>query len=99
MAPLFLYYHKLVKKKGELKMNTEKGMLLFYDWVDALKCLNPEEMKKMLLAMVEYHRDGTPPPEFEGEGAKMISHFIFPQLRRMRESMDAKAKKKTYYKA
>ena len=77
-------------------MNTEKGMLLFYDWIEALKCLNSEDFKQMLLAMVEYHRDGTPPPEFESEGAKMISHFVFPQLRRLRESIEGKAKKRKY---
>ena len=76
-------------------MNNEKGILLFYDWFNALMCLSGDELRKMLVAMIEYHRDNTPPPEFEGYSA-VIGSFIFPQIRRQKESLEAKARKKRY---
>ena len=76
-------------------MKTEKGMLLFYDWIEALNCLSGEDFKKMLLAMVEYHKEDTLPPQLEGT-AGVIAHFIFPQIRRMKESQEAKARKRKY---
>lgn len=76
-------------------MNNEKGILLFYDWFEALKCLKDEDLRKMLVAMIEYHRDNTPPPKFEGSAA-IIASFIFPQIRRLKESIEAKARKRRY---
>ena len=59
----------------------KNGMILFYDWIDALEELTDEERGKLVLAMLKYHRDGTPPPEFQGI-VKMAANFIFPTLDR-----------------
>lgn len=62
-------------------MKTEKGFLLFYDWVDALDMLSPKDFKRLLLALIEYQKNGTEPPEFSNK-AKTIASLIFPQIDR-----------------
>jgi len=59
----------------------EKGLLFFYDWKNAFEALSGDECKALLLAMLDYRREGIEPPEFEG-GAKIAAAFIFPAIDR-----------------
>ena len=62
-------------------MSKKDGMYCYYDWIAPLKKVPAEEFKALVIAMLEYSRDDTPPPEFEG-GAGIIADFIFPQIAR-----------------
>ncbi|MBQ8357902.1 MAG: hypothetical protein IJX39_08875 [Clostridia bacterium] len=58
----------------------DKGIVLFYDWLDVLKDIPPQEFKKMVLAIAEFRQNNTPPPTFNGK-AKYIAPLIFGQLK------------------
>ncbi len=62
-------------------MNTSKGFLFFYDWEKAFSNLDGEDFKTLFLAMLNFQRDGTQPPEFNGT-VGIIADFVFPQLER-----------------
>lgn len=64
-------------------MNKDKGFLFFYDWMPAFESLNPKDFKDMIIAMCNYQKDGTPPPEFSNK-AKAIATFVFPHIDRRR---------------
>lgn len=49
--------------------------------MDALDMLSPKDFKKLLMALVEYQKSGTEPPEFSNK-AKTIASLIFPQIDR-----------------
>jgi hypothetical protein len=72
-------------------MNTEKGFLLFYDWMPAFESLTPKDFKTLIVALCNYQRDGTPPPEFSNK-VKAIAAFVFPQIDR-RKYLSAMGKK------
>lgn len=61
-------------------------MPFYYDWYQPFSTLSGEDFKRLILAMVQYHKDGTPPPEFEGS-AWLIASFVFPQLEREKEAI------------
>ena len=65
----------------------DNGFLLFYDWKAPFAALSGDECKKILMAMFDYARDGTEPPEFEGM-AQMAACFIFPAMKRRKESVE-----------
>ena len=65
----------------------DNGFLLFYDWKAPFEALSGDECKKILMAMFDYARDGTEPPEFEGM-AQMAACFIFPAMKRRKESVE-----------
>lgn len=62
-------------------MPQDKGLLFFYDWQTAFEALSGDECKALLLAMLDYRREGIEPPKFEG-GAKIAAAFIFPAIDR-----------------
>ena len=62
-------------------MSKKDGMYCYYDWISPLKKVPAEEFKDLIIAMLEYSRDDTPPPEFEG-CAGIVADFIFPQIAR-----------------
>lgn len=64
-------------------MSKDKGFLIFYDWMPAFESLNPRDFKDMIIAMCNYQKDGTPPPEFSNK-AKAIATFVFPHIDRRR---------------
>lgn len=72
-------------------MNREKGFLLFYDWMPAFESLTPKDFKTLIVALCNYQRDGTPPPEFSNK-VKAIASFVFPQIDR-RKYLSALGKK------
>lgn len=61
--------------------NTDKGVLMFNEWVEAMSELNPKEFKTLFLAICRYQVSGEEPPEFKGK-AKIIAAMIFPYVRR-----------------
>lgn len=69
-------------------MAQDKGLLIYYDWQTPLETLPGEDFKALVLAMMDYSKDGTPPPEFEGM-AKMAAAFIFPAISRAKEAAEA----------
>ncbi len=80
-------------------MAQDKGLLFFYDWQPAFETLSGEDCKALLIAMLDYRRDGTPPPEFEGM-AKVAASFVFPAIERSAKLAEAGrngAKKKQEY--
>ncbi len=80
-------------------MAQDKGLLFFYDWQPAFETLSGEDCKALLIAMLNYRRDGTPPPEFEGM-AKVAASFVFPAIERSAKLAEAGrngAKKKQEY--
>ena len=85
-------YHTLSMRKMEVRMeviemaNERFFMPFYYDWDVPFSMLDGEDFKRLLLAMSAYHKDGTPPPEFEGL-AFMVASFVFPQLEREKEAI------------
>ena len=61
--------------------NTDRGFIFFYDWGPAFEQTSAENVKKLLLAIIDFAKDGTPPPKFTGEAA-IVAGFIFPALER-----------------
>ncbi len=60
---------------------TDKGVLIFSEWFEAMDALGPREYKKLMTAMYRYQILGEEPPEFEGK-ALIVSKIIFKCLER-----------------
>lgn len=61
--------------------NTDKGVLVFDEWFDAMSKLNPKEYKLLMEAIHRYQLHGEEPPEFKGKTA-LVAYIIFPYIRR-----------------
>ena len=71
--------------KGYKKMGqTEKGVLIFSEWFEAMKGLSANDFKRMIYAIYRLQIFGEEPPEFQGKPG-MIASIIFPMLRRRME--------------
>ena len=69
---------------------TDKGVLIFYEWLAAMKKLSAKDFKQLMLAVCDYQLNGTKPPEFKGK-SEMMASVIFPCLdRRLAQSMGGK---------
>ena len=62
----------------------KKGLVFYYDWLEQILKLSDNDLRTVLRAMVEYHKDDVPPPKLEGL-ADMALGFIIPQIERMKE--------------
>lgn len=60
---------------------TDKGILIFYEWLDAMEKLPPRQYKALLTAICRFQQRGEEPPVFEGYTGALAS-MIFPFLRR-----------------
>lgn len=70
--------------------NTDKGVLIYNEWFDAMDIVSPKDYKMLMTAIYNYQIFGTPPPEFKGS-AKVIASMIFPCLdRRLKQSAGGK---------
>ena len=67
---------------------TDKGVLLFYEWGDAMETLPATQFKSLILAMMRYQEKGIEPPQFQGHAAS-LAKVIFPYLRRRMDSSRA----------
>lgn len=63
---------------------TDKGVLIFSEWFEAMKCLKATDFKRLMLAIYRFQIFDEEPPEFEGK-AGMIASIIFPVIRRRME--------------
>ena len=72
-------------------MGKKDGMFMYYDWVRPLKKVPAKDFKDLVLAMIEYHRDGTKPKEFDG-AAGIAADFIFSQIKRSKSYADIGSK-------
>ena len=61
--------------------NTDKGILIFYEWIESILDLKLKDQREILKAMYEYQRFGKKPPEFSGP-AKILARVIFPCIDR-----------------
>ena len=66
----------------------QKGMLLYYDWIEPFSLVEDEDFKRLILAMLRYHAYGTKPPVFKGT-AGIVAQFVFPQLDRAKKKAEA----------
>lgn len=78
----------MAKKNNGSQSDITKGILFFYDWLDAMSILNPKEFKEMVMAMADFQRNGTELPRLEGT-SKYIAPLIFNQLRTRMEKANA----------
>ena len=58
------------------KANLGNGFLFMYDWLPALEILSGEEVKTLLLALIERQRNGTPFPNFESQMVQVFANMI-----------------------
>ena len=70
---------------------TDKGVLIFCEWFEAMSKLGPRDYKMLMNAIYRYQFFCEEPPEFKGK-AGMIASIIFPCIRR--RTANAKAGKK-----
>ena len=61
--------------------NTDKGVLMFNEWLDAMNELTPKDYKQMMTAIYRYQMKGEQPPEFKGK-ARIIATMVFPYVKR-----------------
>lgn len=60
---------------------TDKGVLMFSEWFEAMDKLNPKDYKALMNAIYRYQLCGEEPPEFKGK-AGMVAAIVFPYIRR-----------------
>lgn len=62
----------------------DKGVLIYNEWFDAMKNLNPKDFKALILAMYDYQIHDVPPPEFKGKSS-IVSSMIFSYVKRRKQ--------------
>ena len=60
---------------------TDKGVLIFGEWFEAMNMLAPKDYKALMNAIYRYQLLGEEPPEFKGKTG-MMSALIFPYINR-----------------
>ena len=59
---------------------TDKGILIFYEWLDAMEALPAKQFKLLLTSICRYQQKGEEPPIFKGNTA-ILASVIFPLIR------------------
>ena len=54
-------------KGGEKLSQTDKGVLMYFEWFEAMSRLDPKTYKTMMNAIYCYQQKGEKPPEFKGK--------------------------------
>ena len=62
---------------------TDKGVLIFDEWFEAMDHLGASDFKKLMIAIYRYQIFGEKPPEFKGKSA-LAASVIFPYITRRR---------------
>ena len=60
---------------------TDKGVLIFFEWFEAMSHLDPKTYKSMMNAIYNCQLNGAKPPEFKGK-ASILASIIFPCIER-----------------
>ena len=55
----------VLRKEMDGMEKNHSFMPFFYDWRVPFEAMSGEDCKRLLLAMIRYHEDGTEPPEFQ----------------------------------
>ena len=63
---------------------TDKGVLIFTEWFEAMEDLKVTEFKTLFYAIYRLQMFGVEPPKFKGK-AGMLASIIFPMIRRRTE--------------
>lgn len=61
--------------------NTDRGVLILYEWFDAMNSLNPKDYKELMNAIFRYQLYGEEPHEFKGKSA-IVAAMILPYISR-----------------
>ena len=64
---------------------TDKGVLIFAEWFEAMSKLCPTDYKALMNAVYRYQILGEKPPEFKGKSS-LVAAIIFPYVERRLES-------------
>ena len=64
------------------RSHIEIGFLLLYDWLPALKKLPLDDAARLMFAMIDRQRDGTPFPTFENDLVNTFALMIEPSIKR-----------------
>ena len=67
--------------------NTEKGILLYNEWIEAMRDITPKEFKRLILAIYECQILDVPQPEFNGI-AKSVASVIFPYVKKRKKQAE-----------
>lgn len=79
---------KFNQQGGEKMSQTDRGVLMLYEWYRAMESLSPKDYKTMMSAIWHFQLEGQEPPEFKGKSA-IAAAMIFPYIRRRREAARA----------
>ena len=60
---------------------SDKGILIFYEWLEAMEALSAKQFKLLFTSILRYQQTGEEPPEFKGNTA-ILASMIFPLVRR-----------------
>ena len=70
--------------------NTDKGVLIFNEWFDAMENLSANDFKTLMCAVYHYQIHGKKPPVFKGKAA-FVAKILFPYIdRRLAQSRAGK---------
>ena len=64
-----------------------KGVLIYNEWFEAMRALDPDNFKKIVLAVYDFQIHDIPPPEFDGV-ALAIASIIFPYIERRKQKAE-----------
>lgn len=64
------------------KTNLSNGFLFSYDWLPMLNVLSGDEVKTLLIALIDRQRNGIPFPNFENDMVRVFAQMIEPTIER-----------------
>ncbi len=64
-----------------------KGVLIYNEWFEAMRALDPDDFKAVVLAIYDSQIHNIPPPEFEGV-ARAIAAIILPYIERRKQQAE-----------
>ena len=69
----------------------EKGFYLFFDWIERLKELPPEEAIRIVYAIGEYYKNDIDPTEQFSGALKIVVALMFDQIKRGKKLSEIRA--------
>jgi len=65
-----------------MKFNLEHGFLILYDWLPIVEELSGDNLKELLLALIDKQRNGAPMPRFSDPQCELYFRIIEPTIER-----------------